>query len=234
MPRLDKYISAHTGRPRKDVRLLLAQARVTVDGVVARNIGQVIGEFHLVCLDGTPFPASTPRYLMLNKPEGVVCATQDKRHRTVIDLLDQPWKEQLHIVGRLDFNSTGLVLLTNDGRWSRRLSLPGSKLIKRYRVTTEQAITAQYIEEFEQGLWFEYEGITTRPAQLRILGSRLAEVDLIEGRYHQIKRMFGRFGNKVLSIHRYAVGDYELGDLAAGHCKDIASLRQTSGSPEDA
>jgi 16S rRNA pseudouridine516 synthase len=193
-----------------------------VDGVVARDISQVIGRFSQVCLDGTPTQARTPRYLMLNKPEGVVSATRDQRHRTVIDLLDRPWKEQLHIAGRLDFNSTGLVLLSNDGQWSRRLSLPENRLIKRYLVSTEQAITQDHVAAFQRGMRFEYEGITTRPVELTILSERVAELALFEGRYHQIKRMFGRFGNKVLSIHRFAVGDYELGDLRSGAYRDIA------------
>lgn len=201
---------------------MLAQGRVTVDGVVARDIGQLISQFSQVLLDGAPTQTNVPRYLMLNKPPGVVCATKDQHHRTVIDVLDQPWRKQLHIVGRLDFNSTGLVLLTNDGKWSRRLSAPENRLIKRYRVTTEQAITRDQIDAFERGMHFAYEGITTRPAQLTALGDRVAEVHLIEGRYHQIKRMFGRFGNKVLSIHRLAVGDYELDGLGAGECRNIA------------
>jgi 16S rRNA pseudouridine516 synthase len=222
VPRLDKYISAHTDTPRKDVRLMLAQGRVTVDGVVADDVGRVIGKFHQVFLDGAPLQqANTPRYLMLNKPAGVVCATRDAHHHTAIDLLNQPWRDELHIVGRLDFNSTGLVLLTNDGQWSRRLSLPTSQLVKRYRVTTEHSITSDYVEAFRRGMFFRYEGITTRPAQLRILADRSAEVDLVEGRYHQIKRMFGHFGNKVLSIHRYAVGAYELGNLGLGYAAEI-------------
>ncbi len=221
LPRLDRHISAHTGVPCKAVKLMLAQARITVDGVVARDAGQLIGKFSRVVLDGVPTQARVARYLMLHKPQGVVCATKDNRHRTVIDLLNQPWKDQLHIAGRLDFNSTGLVLLTNDGEWSRQLSAPGSGCLKRYRVTTEHPITGDCIEAFERGMFFEYEDITTLPAQLTILGDRVAEVGLTEGRYHQIKRMFGRFGNKVLSIHRFAVGGYELGDLGVGEAKQL-------------
>ncbi|MDP5054131.1 MAG: pseudouridine synthase [Congregibacter sp.] len=216
MPRLDQHIRAHTGTPRKNVRALLAQGRVMVDGVLASDAAQVIGKFNQVQVDGTPTRATRPCYLMLHKPRGVVCATKDARHRTVIDLLSYPDKEDLHIVGRLDYNSTGLVLLTNDGQWSRSLSLPGSGLLKRYRVGTEQVITQEYIDAFEQGMYFDFEEITTRPAQLKILDERTAEVGLVEGRYHQIKRMFGRFNNKVLSIHRFAVGPYALGDLPAG------------------
>jgi 16S rRNA pseudouridine516 synthase len=202
---------------------MLAQGRISVDGVLARDAAQTVNKFSLVRLDDRVTHANVARYLMLHKPPGVVCATRDNHHRTILDLLDQPWKDQLHIVGRLDFNSTGLVLLTNDGQWSRRLSMPGSGLLKRYRVTTEQPITVEYIEAFERGLYFDYEGITTRPARLTILDDHVAEVGLVEGRYHQIKRMFGRFGNKVLSIHRFAVGDYELGELKEGEYTSIAA-----------
>lgn len=200
---------------------MLAQGRITVDGAVARDVAQNIDKFSRVQVDGQWTQNNTAHYLMLNKPQGVVCATKDPKHRTVIDLMRLPGKEQLHIVGRLDYNSTGLVLLTNDGQWSRKLSHPNSKLIKRYRVTTEKSITEEYVEAFQGGMYFGFEGITTRPATLKIVDERTAEVGLIEGRYHQIKRMFGRFDNKVLSIHRFAVGRYELGDLGPGKYRSI-------------
>ena len=215
MPRLDRHLSEHLDIKRSDVRLLLAQGRVQVDGNTATDINQIIGRFSVVHCDGKRTRSNTARYLMLNKPAGVVSATVDDRHRTVIDLLDQPWKDQLHIVGRLDFNTTGLVLLTNDGRWSRQLSLPGSKLIKRYRVRVEQSLSQNQIDGFRRGLYFEYESITTLPAELTIVSEFEAEVGLVEGRYHQIKRMFGQFDNKVLSIHRFSVGSLILDDALA-------------------
>jgi 16S rRNA pseudouridine516 synthase len=220
LPRLDRHLSEYLGIKRSDVRLLLAQGRVQVDGKTATEINQVISKFSVVECDGNRTLANTPRYLMLHKPAGVVSATEDHTHRTVIDLLEQPWKDQLHIVGRLDFNTTGLVLLTNDGRWSRQLSMPGSNLIKRYRVQVEQPLSSAYIEAFQRGFYFEYEGINTLPAELKILSEFEAEVGLVEGRYHQIKRMFGQFDNKVLGIHRFAVGSLVLGaDLAPGHSR---------------
>jgi len=235
MPRLDRYISKFANINRKDVRQILAQGRIEVDGTIATDVAQVINPFSHITFDGTVTQANTPRYLMLNKPAGVVSATTDDKHRTVIDLLDQPYKDQLHIVGRLDYNSTGLLLLTNDGQWSNQLSHPDSKLLKRYRVTVEKPLTEQYITAFHEGMYFDYEGITTRPAQLTILSDHEAEVGLTEGRYHQIKRMFGRLDNKVLSIHRFAVGDIELGDLQPGPSREItgpilaSTQRQTSG-----
>ncbi|MEP0203010.1 MAG: pseudouridine synthase [Halioglobus sp.] len=220
MPRLDRHLSKQLNIKRSDVRQLLAQGRVLVDGKPATDISQTINQFSLVVCDGKKTLANTARYLMLHKPAGVVSATEDDKHRTVIDLVEQPWKDQLHIVGRLDFNTTGLVLLTNDGRWSRRLSLPGSKLIKRYRVQLEQPLSQDYIDAFQQGFYFEYEDVTTLPAELMILGEFEAEVGLVEGRYHQIKRMFGQFDNKVLGIHRFAVGSLLLdADLAPGQSR---------------
>lgn len=226
MTRLDRYLSTLNGINRRDVRLMLAQGRVEVDGAVATDIAQVISPFSHVMFDGEVTQANTAHYLMLNKPRGVVCATADDKHTTVIDLLDQPYRKQLHIVGRLDFNSTGLVLLTNDGRWSRWLSLPENKLLKRYRVTVEKPLSEQYIAAFKRGMYFEFEGINTRPAELKIINDYEAEVGLVEGRYHQIKRMFGRFDNKVLGIHRFAVGELALGSLLPGESRELSGLEE--------
>ncbi|MEP4485129.1 pseudouridine synthase [Marinobacter alexandrii] len=223
MPRLDRHLSKQLNIKRSDVRRLLAQGRILVDGKPATDISQTINQFSLVECDGQSTLANTARYLMLHKPAGVVSATQDQQHQTVIDLLEQPWKDQLHIAGRLDFNTTGLMLLTNDGLWSRQLSLPGSQLVKRYRVQVEQPLSIDYIDAFEQGFYFDYENITTRPAELKILSDFVAEVGLVEGRYHQIKRMFGQFDNKVLSIHRFAVGSLVLdNELNPGQSRSLS------------
>ncbi len=234
MPRLDRHLSKQFDIKRSDARRLLAQGRVQVNGITARDISQRINRFSVVKWDGMTVSSVTARYLMLNKPAGVVSATVDNKHSTVIDLLTQPWKDQLHIVGRLDFNSTGLMLLTNDGQWSRRLSLPASHLPKHYHVTLDKAPSRDAIDAFRSGIYFKYEGITTRPARLRMLGELEAEVDLTEGRYHQIKRMFGQFGIKVLSIHRLAVGPLILDPLLnpGGSrqltAEELASLAQHS------
>ena len=232
MPRLDRHLSEQLKIKRGDVRFLLAQGRVQVDGNTATDINQVINRFSLVSCDGKATQSNIPRYLMLNKPAGVVSATIDKEHRTVIDLLEQSWREQLHIVGRLDFNSTGLVLLTNDGRWSRKLSLPGSKTIKRYRVQVEQPLSRCHVDAFRDGLCFDYEGIITQPAELILRGDHEAEVALTEGRYHQIKRMFGQFNNKVLSIHRFAVGSLVLDTtLAEGQSRELSATELANLNP---
>ena len=220
--RLDRFVSGVIGINRRDVRPMLAQKRVLVDGCVATKINQVIDEFSHVMLDHRVLQANTPSYVMLNKPTGVVSATKDARHKTVIDLLDRADRESLHIVGRLDFNSSGLLLLTNDGKWSRHLTTPEKKITKLYRVTLEKPITEDYVRAFSEGMYFSFENITTLPAKLHILSDFVAEVSLVEGRYHQIKRMFGRFQNPVLTLHRIAIGNVPLDpSLAPGQSRAL-------------
>lgn len=221
--RLDRFISKHSQFSIGNVRLLLAQGRIWVDGELAQSIGQRVGPFTKVVLDEQVLNDSTPVYLMLNKPKGVVSATKDEKHKTVIDLIDHPQKDQLHIVGRLDFNTTGLVLLTNDGGWSRAISTPSSKLAKIYHVTVEQPITAQYVATFQEGIYFSYEDITTLPAELTQLSSHTALLSIVEGKYHQVKRMFGYFQNEVLQLHRQSVGEIQLGNLPIGQSRALTA-----------
>lgn len=208
--RLDRYLSQLLKIPRGKIRLVLAQGRVMVNGVTATTIHQVVDKFCRIEFDGRLLSVDAPRYIMLNKPKGVVSATQDDRHMTVIDLLPGNDNGDLHLVGRLDFNTTGLVLLTNDGQWSRRLTLPEAKIPKHYHVWLEKPLTEEYVGAFANGIYFAYEDVTTRPALLTIINPFEAKVILEEGRYHQIKRMFGHFNNKVVELHREAIGDLRL------------------------
>lgn len=222
--RLDRFLSANIGISQKATKLILAQGRVLVDGAIATDTQQLIDEFTHVTLDEQVLQANTPHYVMMNKPAGVVSATKDQQHKTVIDLLNKPDRNNLHIVGRLDFNSTGLLLLTNDGRWSRRLTEPDKKVSKLYQVKLANPITQATIDAFAQGMYFEYEDIITRPAELRIINDYEAEVCLTEGKYHQIKRMFGRFQNKVLKLHRIAIGNLTIDpSLAAGENRALTT-----------
>ena len=191
---------------------MLAKGRVKVDGEFARDIDQIVDEFSHICLDDIVLQANEASYVMLHKPVGVVSATIDDKHKTVIDLLERDDKDSLHIVGRLDLNTSGLLLLTNDGRWSKRLMDPEHKVGKLYRVHLQNPLTPDYISGFAQGMYFEFEDITTLPAELEIIDSYTALVTLYEGRYHQIKRMFGRFRNPVIGLHRISVGNIVLDD----------------------
>ncbi|MCP4322579.1 MAG: 16S rRNA pseudouridine(516) synthase [Alteromonadales bacterium] len=226
--RLDRLISEKCEVNRKKVRLILAQNRVYVDGKSATDIAQIVDQFSVVVMDGEVLQANKAHYIMLNKPIGVVCATKDDKHKTVIDLLNGAFSseiiESLHIVGRLDLNTSGLVLLTNDSRWSERLISPEHKVAKHYQVTLANPVTPDYIDAFAQGMYFSFEKITTKPAMLRIISSFEVEVILTEGRYHQIKRMFGRFRNPVIALHRQSIGQLSLDDsLCSGESRMLSA-----------
>lgn len=220
--RIDRFISKECQIKRKDIRALIAKGLIAIDGQSACDVSQKIDEFSHISLNGKVLQNNKAHYLMLNKPVGVVSATKDSQHKTVIDLLTHPEKAQLHIVGRLDLNSSGLLLLTNDSRWSSKLTDPKHKVEKRYIVTLKNPINEEYISAFEQGFYFEYEDITTKPAQLNIINDNVAEVILTEGRYHQIKRMFGRFRNPVVKLHRCSIGNIVLdSDLESGDNREL-------------
>ncbi len=222
--RLDRFLSNLPRFNRQDARQLISQGRIRLDGLECRDAQAEVREFSRVQLDDELLQAGkAARYFMLHKPVGVVSATCHPEHRTVLDLLDEPDKDDLHLAGRLDLNTSGLLLISNDGLWTRRLTLPGSKQPKVYRVQTEQPITDEYIEVFARGLYFAYEDLTTLPAELEILDSHSARLTLHEGRYHQVKRMFGHFQNKVIGLHRERIGMLDLGDLPVGYYRALST-----------
>ena len=204
--RLDRYLSNALRINRKNVKPLLAAGRVRVNGIIARDADLLINQFAAVIVDDEVLPYEHAQYLMVNKPAGILSATKDASQRTVFCLLDATQHAGLHIVGRLDKNSTGLLLLSNDGEWSRSLMAPEKHVEKTYIVGVKYAISEECVDAFAQGIHFPFEDIVTRPARLEVLAPRLARITLTEGRYHQIKRMFGRFRNPVLSLHRIQIG----------------------------
>ena len=228
--RIDRYISKKLNINRRDIKLMLAQGRIVINREIIREIATIVEEFDRVVVDGELLQDKAAVYIMMNKPIGVVSATKDEIHKTVIDLLpaallsDNGVRYDLHIVGRLDLNTTGLLLLTNDSRWSRKLMSPEEKVNKVYQVTLENDLNAEVVSAFSKGMYFSFEDITTLPAQLTILTDRVAEVTLMEGKYHQIKRMFGRFRNPVLALHRSSIGHLALDkNLAAGESRELTS-----------
>lgn len=225
--RLDRFISQNSEFSISDTRLLVAQKRIILDGRAASSVQQRVTEFTHVVLDGQCLNDSKPVYLMLNKPKGVVSATKDLKHSTVLDLIEHPRKNELHIAGRLDLDTTGLVLLTNDGAWSRKISLPETKLEKTYEVTLSKPLNDEYVTVFREGIYFAYENITTQSASLDILSRHTARLTLVEGKYHQVKRMFGYFRNQVLALHRVSVGNITLegaeGQLAEGSSRPLTA-----------
>jgi 16S rRNA pseudouridine516 synthase len=226
--RLDRFVARHLSISKKAVRELLIQRKIMVDGKATNIMNHIIGPFTSVIVDGDIIQQRQAVYLMLNKTKGVVSATKDEKHKTVIDLIDHPLKNELHIAGRLDFNTTGLLLLTNDGTWSKQLSLPDNNVMKTYRVTLKESLSRSDIETyqktFHKGVLLLPENIITRPATLVALDANTVELSICEGRYHQVKRMFGCFQNEVLELHRLSVGSLLLDEkLGLGEVRDITT-----------
>jgi len=208
----------------RTARETIAGGRVLLDGGRPGSLFLAVDQHREVRFDGEVLQAGIPRvYVMLHKPRGVVSATSDPLHPTVLDLVDHPWKETLHIAGRLDRSSTGLILLTNDSVWSESLTRPERKVEKVYLVETASPIPDEAVELFGRGFHFLPEDILTRPARLEILSPRRARVWVSEGKYHQVKRMFHRAGGiRLVSLHRERVGAIELpADLAEGAWREI-------------
>lgn len=217
--KLEDLVAKRLGIGARRARTLILSGRVLLDGLPTGDHRHPVSRFEAVACEGTIVQPGIERLrLMLHKPAGVLSATSDPVHPTVLDLIDHPAKATLHLAGRLDRSSTGLVLLTNDGAWSESLAHPESGIEKVYLVGTDRPIPAEAEERFAEGFFFATEGITTRPAGLERLGERLARVTLREGRYHQIKRMFHRLGGtRLLSLHRERIGPFSLpADLAPG------------------
>jgi 16S rRNA pseudouridine516 synthase len=226
--RLDKYLSQATGLSRKEVKRLMHKNTVTVNGELVRDPSLHISLDDNVVFNDGEVAAPTPRYLMMNKPEGVVCANDDPLHPTVISLLyDEPRPDSLHTVGRLDIDTTGLILITDDGQWSHRVTAPKHKMPKRYRVTTVDPIPESAIDDFAQGVQLHNEPQLTKPASLVIINQHEAFLTLTEGKYHQVKRMFAAIGNKVETLHRDAIADVLLDDtLAPGEYRELTQQEQ--------
>jgi 16S rRNA pseudouridine516 synthase len=223
--KLDRLIAKHRSLGRSEAHRLIAAGRVHVDGLISTANQHEVDRFTRVELD-TELVQQAERalYLMLHKPGGVVSATVDAEHQTVIDLIDDPDKLTLHIAGRLDRWSTGLLLLTNDGRWSKQLMDAQSKVPKTYIVETDAPIPSDAVAAFERGFHFAAEDITTLPSELVLLGECRAQVTLHEGRHHQIKRMFGRVGCLVTALHRESIGGLVLQeDLAPGQWRELTA-----------
>lgn len=204
--RLDKLLSHATGLTRSQAQKIIRRREVEVDGVDIRDPSMQVGDENEVEWEGRAILYSGPRYFMLNKPVGVVTATRDMQHITVLDLLDEGNLRGLHAAGRLDIDTTGLVLISDDGEWTHRITSPRHKCEKSYLVTVAEPLHESLVEDFAKGIQLRNEKEKTRPARLEILSSTEARVIISEGRYHQIKRMFTATGNHVIALHRERIG----------------------------
>ena len=208
--RADRLISKWGSWGKRRTREIIEAGGVSCNGVPIKDGTQQVGKFDLVECNGQIVQAQTARYLMLHKPLGFVSATVDSEHETVVELIQESWSGELHLAGRLDRFTSGLIILTNDSRFSEAITEPSKKVGKRYRVETDQPISDEMVAAFRAGLWFAKEEVKTAPAEVEVLGDRCCLLTIYEGKHHQVKRMFARFEVKVTALHREAIGELVL------------------------
>ena len=223
--RLDKFICKSTELTRNEAKKLLKSGDVRVNGEVAKNAAMQVHENNTITVDGQVLTPRTSRYFMLHKMVDSICSNVDEVYPSVLHFLDVDKAFDLHIAGRLDADTTGLVLITADGRWSHNVISPKKDCSKTYRVWLRNAINDdkadELIAQFKQGLQLQGESSLTRPAILEKVTDDQVLLTITEGKYHQVKRMFAAVGNKVVGLHREQIGGIELGDLAPGQWRSL-------------
>ena len=222
--RLDKYLSDATPYTRREIRGLVMRKAITVNGATARSVDMKVNETDdTICVNGTRVLYRKFIYLMLNKPQGYLSATEDDRDPVVVDLLPEELKHFAPFpVGRLDKDTEGLLLLTNDGQFDHELMSPRKNLYKRYYAELDLPATTEDIEQFAAGM--EFKEFTAKPARLEIDPNdpRKVYVEISEGKYHQVKRMCERVGKTVLFLKRVAIGNLSLDEtLECGKVREL-------------
>lgn len=222
--RLDKFVCDCTGLTRSQAGKLIRQGEILLNGLLCKQPAQQIKDSDVVLLDDEPLRLTGPRYILLHKPAGYVCSTDDPDHNTVFVLLDEPNLDKLHTVGRLDLDTTGLLLITDDGQWSHKISSPKHECAKTYRAWLADPVEDSAIAQFAEGVMLRGEKTLTKPAQLEIISPTECLLTIHEGRYHQVKRMFAALGNKVIRLHRERVGPLTLdSSLAEGEYRQLTA-----------
>ena len=205
--RLDKFLSNNTTLSRKDVAKQIRLGQVTVDGIKATKIDQKIDETkNQIAVCGNLIAFNKYTYIMLNKPLGVVSATTDGKQKTVLDLLPAQYKKlNLFPCGRLDKDTLGLIILTNNGIGAHKLLSPKNHVPKTYEFICAEKLSSDDIVELEQGIQLK-DGLITKPCKLELESETKGNITITEGKYHEIKRMFGAIGNKITFLKRISFG----------------------------
>lgn len=207
MKRLDKILSDAGLAGRKEIKDMIRAGRVWVDGAAVKKADAKFDESAVrIEVDGVTLSTETLVYYMLYKPEGVVTATEDREQKTVVDLLpDDLKRRELFPVGRLDKDTTGLLILTNDGEYAHKVISPKSHVDKRYMAKTDGITDEADVKAFSEGIVLR-DGTECLPANLEVTGTDICYVTLMEGKYHQVKRMLASRGKPVLALHRCSIG----------------------------
>ena len=222
LERVDKLIVSQGQYSRSEVKALVARRRVLVNGAAIRSSSEKVDpDTARIVVNGVELVFKRNVYLMLHKPQGYVSATEDKSQATVLELVPEAYRgRELFPAGRLDKDTTGLMIITDDGAMAHRILSPKKHVQKVYLVEIDVPMSPEIVSGFAAGVELN-DGIC-QEAKLEITGPQTGIVTLREGRYHQIKRMFGCFGGKVVRLHRLAMGHLFLPeDLPEGACREL-------------
>lgn len=227
--RFDKIIATQFNISRKDARIAIRRGKATLDGKVLRDFGALVSVDSDITFNGQSLNYKKFVYILMNKPKGVLSASSDKNKQTVVDLVPENLKRNgLFPVGRLDKDTTGFLIITDDGEFAHKAISPKYEVYKSYLVTLDGKLTEDMVKAFKEGIVLA-DGTACRKAELQIIGDNLARVKICEGKYHQIKRMFGVVGLGVNELKREAVGGLSLPEnLAEGECVEL-SLEEITG-----
>ncbi|CUB02524.1 pseudouridine synthase [Marinomonas fungiae] len=220
--RLDFYVSHTLGLSRKEAKVIIGKGQITINGAQVKKASQSVQQTDVIYYRDELLAWPQDKYFLLNKPAGYVCATEDGEHPVVLDLIAAHEQKDLRVVGRLDMDTTGFLLLTTDGQWLHRITSPKSDCPKRYRVWTVDEVSDAALRELEQGVQLKSEDGLTKPAKAERIGSHEILLTISEGKYHQVKRMLAATGNKVERLHREAIANVALGDLAEGQYRSLS------------
>ena len=234
MERIDKIISSQTNYSRKDVKKLILQKKISVNGKVAKKPEQKVNEQQdEIYIDGNKLEIKKYIYLILNKPKGYISATEDRTAKTVLDLVPEKYMRRgLFPAGRLDKDTTGMMIITDDGEFAHNILAPRKHIEKTYRVQIDIDITEEMKEKFKQGIVLKDH--VCCPATIVVENKNTALITITEGKYHQIKRMFGCFGAKVVRLHRISMGGLQLpSDLREGQCRELTAEELEKVSKRD-
>lgn len=231
MIRLDKYVSEAFSLSRRDAKRVIREGRVTREGVVCNNGAQQIDKAEQILMDGKAGCYQPLVYIIMNKPAGILSASRDARAKTAVDLLPpQMRRKDLFVAGRLDKDTTGMLLLTNDGPFAHNILAPRRHIPKQYFVTLDRAVDASLVAEFSNGVVLG-DGTQCKPATLWLeTPSNYCRLQITEGKFHQVKRMFATFGYTVTALHREKMGALALDEsLLPGEARylteqEVASL----------
>ncbi len=224
--RLDKFICKSTELTRNEAKKLLKTGNVQVNDEIAKNPSMQVHENNIIAIDGQELIARSSRYLMLHKVTETICSNVDEVYPSVLHFIDLDKAFDMHIAGRLDADTTGLVLITDDGRWSHNIISPKKHCKKIYRVWLRDEILPEQfpalVNRFTQGLQLQGEDGLTRPAIIEQVDTDEVLLTITEGKYHQVKRMFAAVGNRVFGLHREQIGNIKLAGLAPGEWRYLS------------